>query len=389
VRPTRILATGEVDPSYCPISGFGTAEPSLDVTLAVAREMHGTTFGERGLKKLIRLYIPRNLEKMLEYDFILLNQPVIKYFPISSLRQMNTAITDHGVGGLCFMESMYHDIYGPWLETELSECFPYDHYANIRIGAPGDKNYDLEIVRDPDIPPLLKSYIPLGIENIRPYGQARPTFEKEGATVWAYCKTNDYLHHGFDKYPLFISWEYGPSRSVVWAVADQFDSPMWVTKDGRERFALDIFAGIVWLGSGWDLPDDPIRIHLLRNSFVSLRARIRMIHSLVEFIDRFGASTRKIELDLVELERLNQEAGRLYLGHEFVSSELKVNEAYEMASLIEDGAIALKENALAWVYMIEWLVVSSCSTLVGWVLWTLMVRRRLYREVGVTSSSPR
>jgi hypothetical protein len=388
-RPARILATGEVDPSYCPISGFGTAEPSLDVTLAVAREMHGTTFGERGLKKLIRLYIPRNLEKMLEYDFILLNQPVIKYFPTSSLRQMYTAIAEHGLGGLCFMESQYYEIYGPWLETQLSECFPYDHYANIKIGAPGDKNYELEIVRDPNIPPLLMPYIPLGIEKIKPYGQARPTFEREGATVWAYCKTNDYLHHGFDKYPLFISWEYGPSRAVVWATADQFDSPMWITKDDRERFALDIFAGIVWLGSGWDLPDDPIRVHLLRDSFVGIKARIRMIHSLVEFIDRFGANTRKIELELGNLEALTKEAGRLYLEHDFESSELRVNDAYQMAAEIEDRAITLKENALTWVYLVEWLVVSSCCILTGWTLWTLMIRRRLYREVGVTASGPR
>jgi hypothetical protein len=34
--------------------------------------------------------------------------------------------------------------------------------------------------------------------------------------------------------------------------------------------------------------------------------------------------------------------------------------------------------------MAEWLVISGTSMITGFVLWTLMVRRRLYREVQVT-----
>lgn len=383
-RPMRVLAIGEVDTSYCPIWGFGAAEPSLDVTLAVAREMHGTNYGEKGLKRIIRLYIPRNLEAMLQYDFILINQPVIRYFPATSIEDMRSAIADHGVGALCFMESMYSDIYTPWLQTELSNCFPYNHYANLRLGAPGGKNYDLEVVKDQDLPPLLTPYVPLGIEKVKPFGEARPTFEKEGATVWAYCKANGFQALGVARFPLFISWRYGPGKALVWVTADQFDCPMWRTNDGKERYALDIFTGMVWLSSGWQLPDDPIRVRVIRESFTQLRTRIGLIDSLIEFIDRFGASTREVDADLGRLQSMMGEAGRLYLQHEFELTELKQNEAYDLAADIERRSVLLKDRALTWVYLIEWLVVTGTFLACGFMLWTLMIRRRIYREVATT-----
>ncbi len=379
-RRMRVLAIGEVDTSYCPVSAFLVAEPSLDGTLAVARDMHGTNFGEKGLKRIIRLYIPRNLEAMLGYDFILINQPVVKYFETTSLEQMNEAIVQHGRGGLCFMESQYFDIYGPWLETELSKCFPYDHYANLRLGAPGDEIYDLEVVRDPILPPLLMPYVPLGIESIKPFGGSRPTYEKEGATVWAYCRTHSF--HG--RYPLFISWRYGSGRALVWVTADQFDSPMWRTNDGKERYALDILTGMIWLSSGWELPNDPVRVHVLRDSFSQLQSRVSLVTSVIEFIDSFGANTRQIETDLGDLLALGREAGDMYLDHEFESCESVLAEAFSFAARIETKSILLKKQALSWVYLIEWLSVTSAIALAGWAAWMLMVKRMMYRAVAIT-----
>jgi hypothetical protein len=47
-------------------------------------------------------------------------------------------------------------------------------------------------------------------------------------------------------------------------------------------------------------------------------------------------------------------------------------------------ALVLKDRALFWIYVIEWLSVSGTFLLAGFVLWTLMVRRRLYRQVAST-----
>ena len=47
-------------------------------------------------------------------------------------------------------------------------------------------------------------------------------------------------------------------------------------------------------------------------------------------------------------------------------------------------AIDAKDRALLWIFAIEWLVVSGTSILAGFLVWTLMVRRALYREVRIT-----
>ena len=49
-----------------------------------------------------------------------------------------------------------------------------------------------------------------------------------------------------------------------------------------------------------------------------------------------------------------------------------------------DSIWELKDEALFWVYATEWLVVSATGILCGFVLWTFMVRRKLYREIEVT-----
>jgi len=51
---------------------------------------------------------------------------------------------------------------------------------------------------------------------------------------------------------------------------------------------------------------------------------------------------------------------------------------------LEVDAVKLKNSALAWVFLIEWLSVSSTMLVCSVLIWQLMVRRRVYREVGVT-----
>ena len=47
-------------------------------------------------------------------------------------------------------------------------------------------------------------------------------------------------------------------------------------------------------------------------------------------------------------------------------------------------AMLLKDRALMWIYLVEWLTVLGTLLLCGFLLWGLMVKRRLYREAGAT-----
>jgi len=71
-----------------------------------------------------------------------------------------------------------------------------------------------------------------------------------------------------------------------------------------------------------------------------------------------------------------------------VANEIKaaLEQAFEELKKVSDESVVMKEKALFWIYMVEWFTVMGTSVLTGFVLWTLMVRRRLYREVKVTRS---
>ena len=55
-----------------------------------------------------------------------------------------------------------------------------------------------------------------------------------------------------------------------------------------------------------------------------------------------------------------------------------------MLGEIEEDAIELKNRALLWVYVIEWLAVTGTGMVCAFVLWSIMVRRRLFKEVRTT-----
>ncbi len=53
-------------------------------------------------------------------------------------------------------------------------------------------------------------------------------------------------------------------------------------------------------------------------------------------------------------------------------------------ALATDLALKAKDEAMLWVYVIEWLTVSGTAMITGSVLWTLMIRKAAYRPVAVT-----
>ena len=52
--------------------------------------------------------------------------------------------------------------------------------------------------------------------------------------------------------------------------------------------------------------------------------------------------------------------------------------------VMRSEAMKLKDRALFWIYLIEWIAVTGASLLAGFAIWTFMVRRRLYREITTT-----
>ena len=89
---------------------------------------------------------------------------------------------------------------------------------------------------------------------------------------------------------------------------------------------------------------------------------------------------------IADLEATVADAQRSYLDQKFGDVEMMMGDAFEGIKEVEEAAMQLKDRALFWVYMIEWLVVLGACMATGSIVFALMVRRRLYREVRVTRS---
>ncbi len=382
----RILAMGQVDPDYSPLLGFMNSEPSFDGTLLICRSIF-VEYSEPELRRFMRIYFPRTYDDLIEYDYFVFDQPMLVLFNDEHIKWMYQAMEREGTGALAFTISQRTEMYGPWMNSVLPEAFPHDQEKIIAKAQYNIVSYDIDVNDDPQLPPVLKPFKDLGIEEIRPFGKIRLLFRKQGTTIWATAK--DLSLYGFPSCPLLISWEYGEKNSRIWSTANQFHHPFWDQRDGKERYALDIFSNIVSYGCRRGLPRNILMVHRIREHFTQYKSRMGMLYSLLDFVERFGASTQKIQGYISQLDSMEEEAEELYLSQEFESTLAQQEEIFDFFSKVESEAVDVKENALLWVYVLEWITVSGTGMLTGFVIWTIMVRRRFYREVKVTRKKNR
>jgi len=111
-----------------------------------------------------------------------------------------------------------------------------------------------------------------------------------------------------------------------------------------------------------------------------------MLYSLLDFIERFGATTQKIGGRAPGSIRSRTTPGCIS-----TKSSKQLSTERVTCSNFSQGSrrkpVKLKEGGLLWVYAIERTAVSEVFAVVAFATWSLMVRRRLYREVGMTKSS--
>lgn len=109
-----------------------------------------------------------------------------------------------------------------------------------------------------------------------------------------------------------------------------------------------------------------------------------MLVAMAEFVDRFGVNPRRIEEGIAEIVEIRTEADVHYIDQDFVAVLTKLDEIRSRIRQLGEEAIRLKNNALMWVFISECFIVTTTLMITGYILWSLMVRRRLYRDIRVT-----
>lgn len=383
-------------------------EPMIQATVIPSTEWLG--YGMIGLttdqvRKYIRRYFPRTYEELTrKYEFILLYSGGahldFSYFTSSQVGWMGRAIEEAGLGGLQDKSvtsglTQYGD---QWAQTSLSEVFPNDADAVLEALAEDAQLTPLgpgkvTINDDPILPRVLSPYEDLLDQN--PWtGMAFLMIPREGSQIYAWLETHPvpgfagYLNPGI--YPYVLGWRYG--KGYTWSLAEGGMQGMFrkqgVCEEGPYVYGHDAFFGMLMYSTGRNLPEDVVTVHQLKECFAQYREAAAFVYSLVDFVEKFGANTKPLLEKAALLEGRWEEGRRLYLAQEWDDSRAIMEGLTEDVRLFTEETLKFKDRALLWAYVTEWASVTATFLGSGFILWTLMVKRRFFREIDQTRLRP-
>jgi hypothetical protein len=275
------------------------------------------------------------------------------------------------------------------LASNIEEYYPVDLSKPRKMDSA--HYYKVGVNRDPTLPDVLKLFLPLGIEQFSGVwvGQLYP---KQGATIWATLRQTNVPNPPPGGWPWLVSWRVGSEKTLFWAAADDLEVKWWwgfYHPPTENPYGVDVLANIVYHSMGMPLPEDILLLHELRRRLIEFNDKKALSLSVIEFAEKFKANTGPLWREMAAIEDIRLNANEAYLLHEYEEANEILTEAETALSKVGDLAIRLKDNALIWVFIIEWLAVIATSMICGTTLWALMIRRRLYREVKTTRGDVR
>ena len=364
----RMLLIGETF-SQLPAIRYMLSDPMLEVTLIPA----GSVVDEKTSRRFVRIYMPRSKSELLEnYDLVELFDFVPYALLDKHIQWIHDSVYEDGVG-LALVEMGWYAVpdwtgndAAAWMATVLYKAYP----ADLVIGKQNKRTaYMKVLVRDPPLVDL-------------------PGFEKADLT--------EVQHHGIQVARpgsvVFTRWRAGNEDAIIGGrygagatlmIPMGWDNvPLW-TQEGWDYF-ISFVSNHAYYVARVPLPEDPNLVQALRVAFSEYLTRKSLATSFLDFISGFGARTDRIEQLLSEMESDRKEAQSLYIKGDYQASWQAITSILERFQAITDESMKLRRRALMWIYTIEWFVVTGTLFLAGLALWTLMVKRRLYREVATT-----
>jgi len=383
----KILAACRAGIRVSVVRGWILTEPTLTGTVVPSRTTDLTSTEE--VQKVIRIYFPRSFEELEDYGFILLACVDMDFFTVRQATWMYRAMTESGLGGMNTrsVHSMSTAWSGPWMNSILSDAFPNDVPAVVNSAHYRAETFAIGplVVNDRDgIPPIVLPFRESVEGRILINGVL--TVPRPGSTVYTWVRSD--LKDSGDMMPGYIphlfSWFY--QNATTFTAMDRIMEDFWTNRG--HLFSMDIVSNLIWYSVGRELPQNPYELHALRELFRQYTYAKPSLVSMLDFAENFGTNTRNIYSQLRAIEDLKARADQDYLEGEFASSNDRMKSLLDELGELEIEAIRLKNSALAWVFLIEWLSVSATMLTCGAVLWQLMVKRGAYRDVSMTRLSP-
>lgn len=328
------------------------------------------------IRRYMNLRYPRTVKQMTDhYDMVIYVNIQLLAFTDRQIQMVSDSV---GAEGLGYMMTGGHTSFGgthasypSWAGTSIGSILPVEliegrylkpYFFRLVVSDPG--NDLIASLPWSKIPPF-------------PYSLNAVTM-REGGHLLAEADVKE-------RWPILAYGDFGSGRVLV------FTTPFEVLDNPNMEewgFFDDMCANFVYFSVRLELPSDPFVVHELRRLFRIYYDERLLFLSMVEFVDRFGISTAKLEGRLEEIEVTRASSYSAYVSQDFGRSSELMREALDMMKAGQGMAVEVKNTALFWVFVVEWLVVTATLMVTGSVVWTLMVRRRLYRAIRTTRLFP-
>ncbi len=381
-----VLGTGQVLPHECPLSGWLKDEPGFRLTLVPTKGDFVLLIRE-DQKRLVRLYFPRTRDELVrDYRFIVFVDADIFPYTARQLEDMRYAVGEAGLGALASLGGavfgytyVYGCMYEEWASSVLAEIFPHDFLRpNSGQLVP---SFTIEVDGRADLAPILKMFVPLGIESVigRGWGMVHP---KQGSTVWAWIRPIGVPGRS----PFLVSMPYGPKGALTWCTADDLDHPWWssVYEPSTNEYAQDVFLNILHYSLGHHLPDDILAVHDVRIKLTRYQGWRTSAIGMLEFLERFRAPSRDLLAEIASMDSRVEEAKARYVLQEYQEAGELMESLLSTVHDFDAKAMREKDRALLWIYATEWLAVTGTLLVTLTLIQVLMVKRSLYRRVQAT-----
>jgi hypothetical protein len=231
----------------------------------------------------------------------------------------------------------------------------------------------------PNRPPVFSVFESTGIFDERIYW-ARPCYAKAGSTIW--LSTID-GPPALPEAPAFISWPYGDSDAWAFGIGTGLGADHWKEAGGWWEL---VFLNICLYSSGREILtfEEVVDMRSVKAKYSYFSNKASVFQSIIDFVSKLGANTILAESIMSDANQAKVEAEGDYMERSYEEADGKMGDAFQLIEQAMGEAQRAKDSALFWIYIAEWLVTTSAALVSGVVLWWLMVRRRLYRQVTTT-----
>jgi hypothetical protein len=364
---------------------LGDDEPAVDVTLVPCRAF-GQDLSDEYLQRWSRIYFPRNLRQLLGYEVLFLARPRLSFFTILQQEMMVDFMGTEDRVSIAYPLSHYKEVQEPWMNSPISDAVPIDFDRFViavqeglgQWGSRGAGYTKLELV--PGMPPVFSPFGETEAFSNAIYEQFRPAYARDGARIWIKAVEGPPME---PEVPAFVSWGYGDTEAWGFGIQPGIARRHW--QEAGEWWEM-MFLNICYHTRGEETLtfDEALRMMAVKSSFSDYGNSVAMFHNIVDFVFRVGANTEDAESVLTEGDALHGEAMGDYLDRDYEAAEEKMDRALTVAANAMKEATEAKNRALSWIYLSEWMATTSVVMISGVVLWWLMVKRGLYREISTT-----